>query len=321
MVLALTSPTSSVIRYNSFVLHVSIVLVHFNSDAYTRSCLESLQAISSRLAKFQVVVVDNASKEPYQLPEHLEQSNVTLIRSESNLGFTGGNNLGMAYAIEHFNSDFILLLNNDTVVDAQFLDALVKTALTQQKIGVVTSKIYFAAGSEFHTSSYRKDELGRVLWFAGGSIDDDSLVCFHRGVDEVDYGQFDHAIQTDFATGCAMLIKREVLEKVGMFDRRFFLYLEDVDLSVRAQAAGYQLAFCPESLVWHANAGSSDGVGSTLHTYYQTRNRFLFALKHPSANRLLTAVRLALQYLLHGNQTEKLGLFHALTNQFGKQIV
>lgn len=303
------------------MIHVSIVIVHFNADQYTTACLKSLQSLKLRSARSAIVIVDNGSKEVYQVPQELRSDSVRVLRSESNLGFTGGNNLGMHVAIEQFNSDFVLLLNNDTTVEPSFLEEMVKTATADPQVGIVSPKIYFAADSEFHSGSYAVKNRGSVLWFAGGSIDYPHVTCFHRGVDEIDRGQFDHRSDTEFATGCAMLIKREVLEKVGTFDKRFFLYMEDADLSLRVREAGYELRFCPRAVVWHANAGSSDGAGSAIHTYYQTRNRVLFALKHFTLKQLVPVARLALSYVVQGSSEERRGVMHALTNQYGKQVV
>lgn len=303
------------------MLHISILLINYNSSKDTIACLKSLKKVSTTGFKTNIVIVDNGSIEEFQLPKSLQQSNVEVIRSEANKGFTGGNNLGIYYAIEKYNSDYVLLLNNDTTVDKKFLKELLSVAESDSKIGMVGSKIYFSPGFEYHKDSYKKSDLGNVLWYAGGSIDWKHLVAFHRGVDEVDKGQFDSQEESDFVTGCSMLVKREVLEKVGVFDKKYFLYLEDVDWSIRAQLAGYSLAFAPRSIVYHKNAGSSGGSGSLIHEYYQTRNRLLFAYKYGNWETILTAVRLIIQYLLFGTKAQRLGVLHALTFQFGKQPI
>lgn len=307
--------------YNNIVLHVSIIIVDYNSHRDTRECLLSLDKIKAKGFKWNAIIIDNGSKEPLVLPPNLINNNFELIRSSSNLGFTGGNNMGIYHSIEKYNSDYVVLLNNDTVVDPHFLQALFECIEENPKYGIVGSKIYFYQGNEFHQNSYKKDQLGQVLWYAGGSIDWQHLAAFHRGVDEVDRGQFDQQKTSDFATGCSLIIGREILEKVGTLDKRYFLYLEDVDLSMRARKAGYEIGFCPESKVWHKNASSSGGSGSTIHDYYQTRNRLLFAATHGDWQAWLAAIRLAWQDFLSGNEKKRQGVLHALTNQFGKQPV
>lgn len=303
------------------MIHVSIILINYNSSEDTVECLESLVQIKTPNCKYTIIVVDNASKDVFELPASLEKSNIEVVRSDANKGFTGGNNLGIYYGIEKYNSDYVLLLNNDTTVDADFLKELVKTAESDPRIGMVGSKIYFSKGREYHTNSYEKAELGKVLWYAGGSIDWNHLAAFHRGVDEVDRGQFDTQTESDFATGCSVLVKREILEKVGTFDKRFFLYLEDVDWSVRVTKAGYKVAFCPNSLVWHKNAGSSGGSGSKMQEYYQTRNRFLFTFKHGTWHEIIVAVRIALKLFFTGNSTQRQAVLHFCMMQFGKQAI
>ncbi len=303
------------------MIYVSTILVNFNTTKDTLECLDSLQDIKTTGFKHNIIIVDNASKEPFVLPDKFSNSNIEVIRSESNKGFTGGNNMGIYYAVEHYNSDYVLLLNNDTTVDPNFLKEMVRMAEADSNIGMVGSKIYFTKGREFHAESYHKSELGNILWYAGGSIDWNHIAASHRGVDEVDLGQFENQTESDFVTGCSMLVKREVLEKVGTFDKRFFLYFEDVDWSVRAQKAGYTIAFCPTSIVYHKNAGSSGGAGSTVHQYYQTRNRLLFAFKHGTWKEIITALRLAISYLLFGTSKQRLAVFHMFTLQYGKQPI
>ena len=308
-------------EYNSNVTHTTIILVHYNSDEETTRCLQSLEKITLAENAYTVVVVDNGSTIPYQRPELRKSKQVHFLRSEANLGFTGGNNLGIHYAIEKFNSDYIILLNNDTYVAPNAFEYLLAEAEAYPRAGIIAPKIYFAKGREFHTNSYTEEMLGKVLWYAGGSIDWQHLVAFHRGVDEVDRGQFSSQERSEFATGCCMLVKREIFEKVGLFDRRYFLYLEDVDLNMRAQKFGYQIRYVDKAKVWHVNAGSSSGSGSLLHVYYQTRNRLLFFQQYGSLKTKLILYRLLIRFLLSGSAYERLGAFHYLTNQFGKQPI
>lgn len=313
--------------YNDLVNHTSIIIVHYNTDHDTDECLLSLDEIKTGGKKVAVIVVDNGSQEPYSLPKEVAnrapqaQRQFIVVRSESNLGFTGGNNLGIHFAIEKYNSDAILLLNSDTTVDKDVLVSLQEFSDEHPTVGIVSPKIYFSPGREYHSTQYTNEDFGKVIWYAGGSIDWQHLISFHRGVDEVDRGHFDNQFHSDFATGCAMYIQREVLEKVGTFDKRFFLYLEDVDLSVRAKLLGYEIGFSPKSIVYHKNASSGDGVGNSLQNYYQTRNRLLFAFKHGNWYAKLTALRLSFYDLLDGSSAKKTAILHALTQKFGKQQI
>lgn len=300
--------------------HVSIVLVHYNTPEYTTACLKSLSELKTRDFTYKVVVVDNGSLEAFSLKKQY-QSFATVVRSVTNLGFTGGNNLGISHAIETYDSEFVFLLNTDTELAQDSLKQLITALQNNPKMGAVCPKIYFGKGHEFHTKEYSKEQLGNVLWYAGGSIDWRHLVGFHRGVDEVDRGQFDNQQNSDFATGCAMLVRREVLEKIGGFDERYFLYFEDVDLSLKIRAAGYEIGFEPQAQVWHFNAGSTGGSGSAVHEYYQTRNRLLLAFAHGTWKEWLAALRIAWQTLRESNSVKTSAVWHALSGTYGKQPI
>lgn len=300
--------------------HISIVIVNFNSDTLTTNCLKSLERIESEGLKLQIVVVDNGSKQEYVLPTKLK-NNLTILRSEANLGFTGGNNMGIHYAIEKHNSDYVLLLNNDTTVHPQFLKHLYTYLNEHSEMGMVCPKIYFSKNQEFHAQSYQDVQKGKVVWYGGGSIDWEHLTAFHRLVDEVDRGQTSLQNSTDFCTGCCVLIKREVLEKVASFDQDYFLYFEDVDLSIRAQQFGYSLGYCDQAIVWHENAGSSSGPGSALHQYYQTRNRLLFFWRYGDWKVRRTVAKVVGSYLVSGSRIEKKASLHFLIRQYGKQPI
>jgi GT2 family glycosyltransferase len=315
--------------------HVAIVIVNYNGEADTRECLLSLKKSHKKDFTTSITIVDNGSKDPLHLPEDFLPAQTEIVRSASNLGFTSGNNLGIRYACEHYDPDYILLLNNDTVVDPDFLIHLVECAEQNPKVGMVTPKIYFAPGREFHADSYTPEQKGKVFWYAGGSIDWPNLDAFHRGVDELDHEHFDQQKESDFATGCCVLIPRKVLDRIGLFDARYFLYLEDVDLSIRIRQAGYILAFCPLSKIWHINAGSSGGAGSALHQYYQTRNRLFFFLRYNGVryrvkgfSGLMTfaraqwnVLRYGFHLILHGNNIERRATLDCFFFRMGKQTI
>jgi len=301
--------------------HISIIIVHFNTPKETRDCLESLVKINMPRIRLKIIVVDNGSKKVFNLPKNFTKNKVDLIRSESNLGFTGGNNLGISHAVKEYNSDYFMLLNSDTLVEPNFLIELLNTLKNNPEAGLVAPKIYFAPNYEFHKKSYLKTQRGRVLWYAGGSIDWLNLTAFHRGVDELDRGQFDTQSESDFATGCCLLFKRDVIEKAGILDKKYFLYFEDVDFSLKAKKKGFKILFEPKSIIWHLNAGSSGGSGSSLHQYYQTRNRLLFTFKHARKRIKLTALRLLFNLLFKGNNTERKAVIDLILQRYGKQRV
>ncbi len=284
---------------------VFVVILHYKGKEFTRQCLLSLNKIKTKGFSLKTVVVDNHSPEPIDDLEK-EFFNEVFIKNKKNLGFAEGNNVGIRYALKH-EADYVMLLNNDTVVDSQLIVQLIKAAGEGESIGILGPKIYFAPGSEFHKDRYKKKERGKVIWYAGGEIDWKNVMASHRGVDEVDQGQYDQEIETDFVSGCCMLIKRAVFEKVGLLDGRYFLYLEDNDFCQRAKKAGFKLIYVPKAKLWHANAGSSR-VGGPLHDYYLTRNRMLFGMRYAPLRSKLALIRESLRLLLSGREWQKIGI-------------
>jgi len=300
---------------------ISIIIVNFNTFRDTLQCLESLQKIDAEDFNYNVIVVDNGSTEKLDLPLRVLTDKVEVLRTEANIGFTGGNNLGISHAVKEYNPDYFLLLNSDTTVEPDFLQNLYQDLKNNSQAGIASSKIYFYPGKEFHQQSYSTKQQGQVLWYAGGSIDWLNLQAFHRGVDELDRGQFDQQTASEFATGCSLLIKREVTEKVGILDKKYFLYLEDVDYSLRVKQHGYQILFSPSSIVYHKNAGSTQGAGSQIHQYYQSRNRLFFFMKYGSWRQKITIMSLFFRWLVTGTQIQKKAVLDYLLGRMEKQPV
>jgi GT2 family glycosyltransferase len=236
----------------TYMLHVAIVIVNWNGKQDTLQCLKSIQKMKTSDYRVMVAVVDNGSTDGSIETIREKFPHVHIIENKINLGFTGGNNVGIAWALKE-GAQHVWLLNNDTLVDSFAVSELI-SALKDKKIGIVGSKIYFAKGYEFHKDRYKPNERGKVIWFAGGIIDWENMYASHRGVDEVDKGQFDRQEETSFVTGCSMMVRRDVFKAIGMLDDRYYLYLEDVNFCLRAQKAGFKTVYVPSSRVWHVNA-------------------------------------------------------------------
>lgn len=263
---------------------IAVVLVNYHSEADLAEIVPSVEeSFIPKGFERKVIIIDNASTdEGWAKVQKTAKpfTDIHLIRSLPNTGFAGGNNLGIMWA-KRWGADYFLLLNVDTKVDKNFLAELVKPVLKNDKIGLAASKIYFYPGYEFHKDRYEKKDLGRVIWYGGGIIDWDNMVGFHRYVNEVDNGQFAEVVEeTEFATGCSMLLTRAVIEKVGTLDEKIFFSWEDVDYSVRARKMGFEVAYVPGSIVWHKNANTSGGAGSPVQDFYQTRNRLIVGLRY-----------------------------------------
>ncbi|OGL47210.1 MAG: hypothetical protein A2161_14515 [Candidatus Schekmanbacteria bacterium RBG_13_48_7] len=178
---------------------------------------------------------------------------------------------------------------------------MVRYSDSDSKIGLVSPKIYFAKGYEFYKKRYQKSDLGKIIWYAGGLVDWKNMYATHRGVDEVDYGQYARSCDTEFATGCCLLIKKKVIDTVGLFDRNYFLYFEDLDLSIRSKNMGFKVKYYPEVYLWHKNAASSDKPGSKIQVYYQTRNRLYFGYKYATLSTKKSLFLDSLRLLKKGN--------------------
>lgn len=258
---------------------IGIVIVNYNGEKDTNELLDSLEKIKSNGFFVEIYIIDNGST------ANINCSDRPMVchyqKNKNNLGFVVANNQGIKLALQN-GADYVCLLNNDTTIHPDFLQKLIFSFEKDEKVGVACPKIYFYPGHEFHKDRYSESEKGKIIWYAGGLIDWKNIYCSHRGVDEVDKGQYDKETETDFATGCCMLIKKEVFEKIGFFAEEYFAYFEDVDFCIRAKKSGYEIKYVPQSAIWHKNASSSGGPGSKLHFFLQERNRIYFGIKYAS---------------------------------------
>jgi GT2 family glycosyltransferase len=299
-------------------MSIYIILINYNGEEDTLDCLRSLQRIDKKGLEVHAIVVDNYPENRISISEKdFKEINLKIIFNSTNSGFSGGNNLGIKHALK--NKDYILLLNNDTLVKKDFLQKLVDFAEENSEAGLMVPKIYFAKGNEYHKDRYRDSELGKVFWYAGGNIDWKNVIGTHRGVDEVDIGQFDEIEETDFASGCCVLIRSKVFEKIGLLDEDYFLYYEDSDFSIKAQRAGFKIYYLPTSVIWHKNAGSTGGSGSKLQDYYITRNRLLFGNRFAPMRAKIALNREGLKLIFKGREWQRKGALDFYLHRFGKQ--
>jgi GT2 family glycosyltransferase len=242
--------------------NVMIVILNWNRLRDTAECLGSVSGID--YPNFGIVVVDNGSDDGSAAEIRRAFPHVLLIENRENLGFAEGNNVGIRHALKR-GADYVWLLNNDTVVDPRALTAMVESAERNRDIGILGSKI-------------RYYDQPQILWFAGATIDWEHAISAHIGRLEKDTGQYDREREVDRVTGCSMLIRRKVFEDIGLFDEKFFLYAEEVDLCVRARKMGYRNYYVPKSVVYHKISASSGENSVPLYAYYNTRN-FLYLIR------------------------------------------
>lgn len=297
---------------------VSIIILSWNGKDNTLDCLKSVNQLSVAGFQLSVCVVDNGSSDGSAdaFKKVKSARNLRIIENKKNLGYTGGNNVGIKQALKD-GTDFIVILNNDTILGKNSISGMLKTFDEYPNAGIVSPKIYFAPGFEFHKDKYKKGDRGKVFWYAGGNIDWDNVYASHRGVDEVDHGQYDEVHEIDYASGCCMMIPSVVLKKIGTFDDDYFLYWEDADLSTRAKRAGYKVLYTPKAHLWHKNAGSSN-VGGKLHDYYLTRNRLLFGGKFANLRARFALARESFKFIVGGRVWQRRGVIDYYFGNFGK---
>jgi len=258
-----------------FSPNVFVVIVNWNGRSDTLECLESLCRLD--YPSLQIVISDNASEDESVEAVRRMYPSARIIANTRNLGFTGGNNVGIRYALEN-GADYVWLLNNDTIVDPNALSSLVGAAENDPGIGIVGSKIYYYSEPN-------------IISFAGANIDWAKGTSAHIGRGEVDKGQYDRVSDVARVSGCSMLVKKQVCESVGVFDETFFLFVEDVDWCVRAKLGGFRCVFVPSSKVWHKEGSSIKKTENSLYSYYNTRNFLLLIRKNytfPKREILLT---------------------------------
>lgn len=295
---------------------VAVVILNWNRKSDTLECLRSVHELRTMNYELLTVVVDNASTDG-SAEAFRKLKDVVLVKNKENLGFTGGNNEGIKKALE-LGADFVMVLNNDTTLDRDLVNELVEVAGSKKEAGIFTPKIYFAKGFEFHKDRYDRGEKGKVIWAAGGKIDWDNVYGINRGVDEVDTGQYDRIEEVDFGTGACLFVKREVFEKVGMFDNRYFMYYEDADFCEKAKRNGFKIVYVPTAKLWHKVAQSS-GIGSGLNDYYISRNRLLFGTLYASFRTRFALLRQSFRIYLTGREWQKKGVMDFYIGKFGRR--
>jgi GT2 family glycosyltransferase len=228
---------------------VSIIVLNWNNYKDTKECIESLSGIT--YPNYEIIVVDNGSVDGSTRKIQEEFSKLEYIYNKDNLGFAGGNNIGMRYALNK-GSDFIMILNNDTTVKENFLEPLVEDLTKNEKIGMAGPLIYYF---------YEPYKI-----FSDG----EKLAFWRKNLKELLRGEKIRMIQ-----GCCMLIKKEVIEKIGYFYEPYFLNWEEVDYCLQTNRAGYEVICEHKSVIWH-KVRTTLKKNPASESYYFYRNRLLF---------------------------------------------
>ena len=244
---------------------IAIIVLTWNGRDLTLDCLRSLEAVATPGAR--AILVDNASSDgTIAAVRERYGDRIAVIENTANVGFAAGNNAGIRRALAE-GADFVLLLNNDTFVAPDFVDELLRPMQGANDIGITAPKIYYA-------------EPRNQIWFAGGVISLWRGTARHIGIREMDRGQYDRERDIDYATGCAMLVRREVFEKAGDLDPSYQAYFEDADFSLRARDAGFRIRYVPAAKVWHRISASTGGQLSRRKASRKLASARRFFVRH-----------------------------------------
>jgi GT2 family glycosyltransferase len=240
---------------------ISVIIVNYNTSKEVAKLLHSLE--QCHYSNWEIIVVDNASPNDSLVQLEQDFDYIKTITSSHNVGFAGGNNLG----IDAATGDYLLFLNPDTEVEPDFFEPLLAAFEQDNTLGMVSPKIKY-----YH----QKDTIQYAGYHAMHPI---TLQSKAIGKKCIDHKQYNHKQHTAYGHGAAMMIRKEIIDTVGKMDEEYFLYYEELDWCQRIQKAGYKICYVGLSTVWHKESVATE-KGSPLKVYYLTRNRILFARKH-----------------------------------------
>jgi len=252
--------------------HIAIITVVYNNYTILDEFCKSLHKQSSN--NFHLYIADASNKKQSIA---VAQISHTILPIE-NKGYAHGVNAGLTQAKNDGIKKYCVI--NDDVYFEKTLTADLEKTFKSHPNTLFGGKIYYASGYEFHKDQYESKDLGNVLWYAGGSVNWNHATTIHRGVDEIDQGQYDHEEKTQFITGCLTCFDKKALDTIGFWDEQYFLYYEDADFCERAKQKDIPLLYVPSIKIWHKNAQSTEGSGSTLHQMQQKKSHLRYTLKY-----------------------------------------
>lgn len=251
-------------------IRIVTIVINWKLKEETVGCVHSLERLDF---PSDIIVVDNNSNDGSVEYITRHCPSIELLELPSNIGFGPACNHAIAKALRDQAYDYLFLFNNDATIHPQALAELISAAENNPQAGILGAKVYYS-------------DKPNTIWYAGARRRQGVLAATDIGRGQVDQGQFSTLREVDYIFGAAMLIRRTVFEQIGLFDEQFFLYLEDLDLCLRAQEAGFSLLFVPEAHVWHKGSASTEH-NTPLRRYQMARSTILFLRKHTSLARSL----------------------------------
>jgi hypothetical protein len=263
---------------------VSFIVLNWNQAGMTAECLDSLKKLE--YPNINVIVVDNGSSDGSGAFIRDNYPWVTLIEQTPNIGYSPGNNVGIEYALKQ-GTDYLFLLNNDTEVDPLMLSRLIEVSESNSQFGMIGPTMYYF-------------EPMNMVWGGENYIKWDKAQTFRRHFMEIDDGLIslhESPIEVDYIDTCAVLVKREVVEKIGLMNEAYFINFDDLEWNVRAHKSGYKIIYVPNAKMWH-KVSATMGQASPVTTYYMTRNSLLFFWENtPGIRKFLALLHILLRTL------------------------
>ena len=254
---------------------VIVLILSFNGKHLLKEAIESYQ--SNDYSNYEVAVIDNGSTDGTMDYVAANWPDIEIIRTEKNLGYSGGANLGLKYAFEDQKADYVLFTNNDVRADRQIIRALVDAAIADKGIGFTIGKVYYYDRPQvLHSVGKKYDEF---RWNGG-----------HIGRNEMDNGQYDQAEERAWCDDIYWLINKDVYDEIGGYDTEFFLQGEDYDYQARAKKRGYKIYYTPEAKLWHMTSATI-GRASAYVEYFNSRNPLIVQMKHREKNEYLPFIK------------------------------
>lgn len=263
---------------------IGIVIVNYNGEKYQNDALKTIY--DSSYDNLEVIIVDSGSKDrSIELAKEAYPKVHYLLQNE-NVGVAKGNNIGIKYAINELNVEYVLLLNNDIELEKDTIRYLIENASSNT---ITVPKIYY----------YEPHDM---LWFAGGAMVWHKGESEHWGNFETDCGKYDEQKEITYSPTCCMLIHKDVFEKVGFIDETVFMYFDDTDFCARVNKEGIKILYVPKSIMWHKVSSAGGGSDSKVQVYYMTRNKLYYMNKHKEElkfpARLFTYSKFIVKYLI-----------------------
>jgi GT2 family glycosyltransferase len=257
--------------------HIAIIILNWNQRQVTLDCLASLR--EQHYSNLSIILVDNGSSDGSVAAVHSMYPEVTVLQNSENLGFAEGNNVGIRYALQS-DAQYIMLMNNDTTVDPEMLDDLVAVIGADTTVGIVGPKMLYFDHPD-------------LIWCAGNKINWRNGKTIRLQSEQKDKGADGDSREVDFITACAIILRRQVIEQIGLLDPRFFIYYEETDWCIRARRVGWHILYVPRARLYH-KVSAAMGITSPATDYYMNRNVMLFLAKNLRGWSRMQALALAI---------------------------